>query len=125
MNERGQVLVVFIIILPLILLVLSLIIDLGSLYNEKRMIDNNVKSALEYALDNVDDKNIKEKTTKLLNKNIDDIDTMEIIVDNKNITIRVDKKCESIFKTTKIKEYYEIKSNYVGNIENKRITKEG
>ena len=42
MNNKGQTLVTFIIILPILLIILALVVDLGFIYIEKRNIDNNV-----------------------------------------------------------------------------------
>ena len=74
MNNKGQTLVIFVIILPILLMMLTLIIDLGFLYIEKRNISNNVYDSVEYYLENITDKDIKEKTEKLLKKNIKDIE---------------------------------------------------
>lgn len=74
MNNKGQVLVSFIIILPIILILFTLVVDLGLLYVDKRNISNNVKDAVEYYLKNKEDLNVEENTKKLLNKNISDIE---------------------------------------------------
>ena len=74
MNNRGQVLVIFVILLPIFLLLLSIVIDYGLLSIEKRKIDSNTYDALYYYLDNIDEVNIVNKTIELLNKNLDNIE---------------------------------------------------
>ena len=47
-NRNGQVLIAFMLMLPLILLFLGLIIDIGLVFIEKRKIENNIKSVISY-----------------------------------------------------------------------------
>ena len=75
MNNKGQVLIIFVIMLPIFLMVLALVVDLGLLSIEKRKIDNNAYDAVEYYLKNND----KEKTIKLLENNLSDINIKLLI----------------------------------------------
>lgn len=113
MNNKGQVLVLFVIILPIILLLLTFIIDIGLMSIEKRKISNNTYDAVEYYLK----ENDIEKTKKLLNNNLKDI-TVDIKTDNENVLISVVKRYKGIFKLNN-----EINITYKGNINNKRIIK--
>ena len=83
MNNRGQTLALFVIIIPLILLLFVYIVDIGNLYLEKRKINNTLEYALEYKKEN---KNVEE----YINKNIDDVD--EIIILDDEIIIKKNKK---------------------------------
>jgi len=115
MNSRGQVLVIFVILLPIFLMVLTLIIDLGMLFIEKRKIDNNTYDALEYYLDSND----KDKTIKLIEKNIEDVEVD--IKDNYNsVEVNVSKEYKGIYN---IIYDNEIKITYIGNKETKKIIK--
>lgn len=118
MNSKGQVLVVFIILLPLILLFVSLIIDVGVLYSEKRNVDNNVKSTIEYGLKHIEKDNTKKIMSDLLKENIDDIDSLYIDIQNSKITVTLVKKQRSIFN---LKQSSEIRSSYVGYIKEDKI----
>ena len=65
-NENGQTLVLFILILPIIIIILSLLINYAVLSAKKIELENNIKSALEYGL------NLKinsEDETKVLTNN--------------------------------------------------------
>ena len=121
MNNKGQTLVVFVIILPIILMIFTLIIDLGFLYIEKRNIDNNVYDSVEYYLDNIDDINIKIKVKELLNKNIKNIDDIFINENNEYIEIRVLKTRKSIYSI--ITNETKIDIVYKGFKEDKKIIK--
>lgn len=121
MNSRGQTLVMFVIILPILLIMLTLIIDLGFMYIEKRNIENNVYDSTKYYLDNMDEKDIDIKVSKLLNKNIKDIDKLTIKEENDYVEIKVSKVRKSIYSI--ITNNIEINVNYKGYKESKRIIK--
>ena len=115
MNNKGQVLIIFVILLPIFLLIFTFIIDLGLLSIEKRKISNNIYDALEYYLDNID----KEKTIKLLEKNLDNIE-IDIIDDADYVEIIVSKKYKGIYNVIYDNE---INITYKGNKETKEIIK--
>ena len=115
MNSKGQVLVIFVILLPIFLMIFTFIIDLGMLSIEKRKIDNNTYDALEYYLDS----NNKGKTIKLIENNIEDIKVN--IEDSENsVEISVSKEYKGIYN---IIYDNEIKITYKGNKETKKIIK--
>lgn len=119
MNNKGQTLVIFVIILPILLLVLALVVDLGLLSIEKRKIDNNTYDALEYYLDNIDNDDIKDKTYKLLESNLDDIE-ISISATNEYVEITVNKKYKGLLN---IIYDNNITIKYIGNKENNEIIK--
>ena len=121
MNSRGQTLVIFVIILPILLVMLTLIIDLGFMYIEKRNIENNVYDSTKYYLENIDEEDICNKVNKLLNKNIKDIDKLIIKDEEDYVEIMVSKNRKSIYSI--ITNDTEISVNYKGYKENKRIIK--
>lgn len=121
MNNKGQTLVIFIIILPVLLMIFTLIVDLGFLHIEKRNIDNNVYDSVEYYLDNITDQNIENKVNKLLNKNIKDIDDIVINETDEYIEIKVSKTRKSLFSI--ITKDNDITITYKGIKESKKIIK--
>lgn len=116
MNNKGQVLVIFVILLPILLMILSLVIDLGLLSIEKRKIENNLYDAVEYYLES----NNKEKTISLLNNNLNDID-IKINDNNDYVEIIVTKNYKGLY--TIISNNQEIKIIYKGIKETKEIIK--
>ena len=121
MNSRGQTLVIFVIILPILLIMLTLVIDLGFMYIEKRNIENNVYDSVKYYLENIDEENINDKVNKLLHKNIKDIDKLIINDEESYVEIKVSKVRKSIYSI--ITNDTETSVNYKGYKENKRIIK--
>ena len=81
MNRNGQVLALFAILLPLILMAVALIIDTGLLYMEKRHVDLVVKDTTQYGMENIESVTEKE-LYNLLEKNIDDINDAKIVMNN-------------------------------------------
>ncbi len=120
MNNKGQVLIVFVVMLPIFLILFALVIDLGLLSIEKRNISNNTYDAVEYYLDNQDNIDIEEKVKNLLNKNIDNI---EINLNNTDdyIEITVIKKYKSLYNT--ISNSDKIMVTYKGIKESNKIIK--
>lgn len=99
-NKKGQVLVAFIIMMPLILMLIVNIIDIGLYGVEKRKIDDSVKSSVRYGLKNISDENIENKIHALLIKNIDGINDndINITVSNNYVKVKVNKKYKPLFK---------------------------
>lgn len=119
-NNRGQVLVVFVILLPIFLIILTGLVDLCILNIEVKKLNTNTHDAVEYYLDNIDDENVLDDTKALLNKNLKNIDI--IINDNEDsINIKVVKNYKSIYSVISKKE--NITSIYIGNKETKKIKK--
>lgn len=116
MNNKGQVLVIFIIILPILLLILGMVVDLGLISIEKRKISNNAYDAVENYLEYNDEQKVK----KILETNLDDI---EIIFTNEEeyIEITVTKHHKGLYSVIFKDEIINIK--YRGIKETKEIIK--
>lgn len=121
-NNKGQTLVAFILILPIILMVFAVIIDFGMYNIERRHIISNVKDSIKYGLKNIDSDNIKRDMESLLYKNIDNksIKTLDISLDNDSITININVEYKTIFSKL-LKFYNEINLSYFGKIENNEV----
>lgn len=122
LNNKGQTLVAFIILLPVLIMVFALIIDLGLLSIEKRKIDNEIKSTITYGLKNIESDNLDLKLRKLILKNIDNINNedIKIRIENNYIKISLSVERKSIFKIIG-KEKYDINSSYIGIVDNNKI----
>ena len=118
MNNKGQSLVIFIIFLPLIFLLIAIIYDLGSLELKKQKNINEIKSAITYGLNNIDDNDINQNINTILEKNISAQKT--VTINNNIITINAYLKEKSIFPNI-LKDDYQINLNYKGYIENGKI----
>ena len=119
-NNKGQVLVVFVILLPIFLIILTGLIDICILNIEVKKLNTNTYDAVEYYLDNIDDENVLDDTKALLNKNLKNID-IKIKDDEDVINIKVVKNYKSIYSVISKKE--NITSIYIGNKETKKKKK--
>lgn len=90
MNNKGQTLVIFVLIIPIILIVFSIVIDLGFLSIQKRHLSNSIKDGIKYGLRNIDNTNIKNEIEELLYQNIDKDDIKKIVIDIKDNYIKID-----------------------------------
>ena len=120
MNNKGQILPIFIILFPVIILFISYIVDVGLMYTEKRKITNIAKDAIIYYIDNKDSENIYNNTIKYINKNIDNTN-IKIENTNEYVSISINKKHESIYNIINLNN--EISVKYTGYYIDKRIIK--
>lgn len=115
MNNKGQVLVLFIILIPVILLFSIVSIQIGSLYLEKNKNTNIIKDAIRETL-----KNPKTEINKVIEKNIKDIKEKTIFISEDEIKLKITQE-KKIFGRT-----IDIKYNYKGiKQEDKIIISEG
>ena len=124
MNNKGQVLIMFVILIPLILLFVMYVVDIGLIYTEKNKLDSITYETISFSLNNINDNNLNDKISNIINLNDKDI-KIEVLKINKNeINITLKKEVKAIFGNIIGKNKYEILSNYKGNINNKKIIKE-
>lgn len=119
LNNKGQTLVVFVLLLPVFLALCAFVIDVGVMAYENIKLKNVTKSILI----NVVDKNkLNENVIRdLYRENNINIDNLIIKLGENNILIENNYFISSIFgKILKIDEY-EVRVNANMNIKNKKI----
>lgn len=113
MNNKGQTLVLFVLILPIIVFIMLLVIDVSNMFITKQELNNINKIVLNYGLDIIEEENIDRKLEELINKNIS-VNEHTIKIENGTIEIDLKKNIQGIVTKKKI---YEVKSTYKGYIE--------
>jgi hypothetical protein len=121
MNKKGQVLVFFVILIPVLIAMAAYAIDMTHVFYRSTKLNNLNYMVLEYGLKNIDNIDINSKLSKLLDENDSNIDTKEIIIDDNKISIRLDEKIDSIFGKVINIDNYQITSVYKGYIINGEI----
>ena len=117
LNNKGQSLVMFILIIPVILLLLVLIYDVaGSLY-EKNRLSNTSFLAEEYALDNIDSIDENDVINYIL-KNTENLNSISVIIKDGVVDIELDKNIKGVFGKIVNFNLVEVKSKYRGTIVN-------
>ena len=113
MNNKGQTLVLFVLILPIIVFIMLLVIDVSNMFITKQELNNINKIVLNYGLDIIEEENIDRKLEELINKNVLN-NEHTIRIDNGIIEVEIKKNIQGIVTKKKI---YEVKSTYKGYIE--------
>ncbi len=115
MNNKGQTLVVFVLFLPVLVIVITMIINKSNMYYDKRNMENIAKEAINYGLNNIEDENIEDKIKIFISKNIEC--EKEIKIEDGEIRVTLIKENKTI---KKILGYGNIKIKYKGKIEDNK-----
>lgn len=115
LNNKGQTLVMFIILLPILLLILTLVYDVGNAIYEKDRLSNTNYIVVEYALDNINDIS-EDELVDFINKNDDDIDDITIMIIDNSVNIALVKNIKGVFGNMFNFNLTSVRSEYDGNI---------
>lgn len=115
MNNKGQSLVTFVLVIPIIFLIFMMIYDIGNMVLLKNELDNINNIALDYGLDNINEENIKDKIETLIIKNKNDINNISINMEDNKIYIILE---DSVNTKISFGNIFNVKSSYVGYIDN-------
>lgn len=118
MNRKGQTLVIFIIILPVILIAMAYLVDTGLMLINKSKLDSTSKIIIDKYYDYEGD--INSVIEKYLKDNNLNYTNYEVKKDN-NFNLKIDIKIASIFGKVVGLEEYEITSNITGYKENDKL----
>ncbi len=105
-------------LLPIILILLAVVVDLGNLAYTKHRYETEIQSTIKYGLRNLKDDSIKQKMEALLDANI--AGTKTISIDGGVIRINVKDKIKGIFISI-IGSDHTIDITYNGYINNGKI----
>lgn len=126
-NNKGQSLILFVIVLPVLLLILVLVIDIGRVIFLKQELNNINEIVLDYGVDylnnDVSISSIENKLIEIIELNKNDIDMIDVKIENDKIYIELSEKIEGIISPILDISVFDIKSYYVGYMDNgkKRI----
>ena len=117
LNNNGQVLVMFVLLIPIFLLVVVLIVDVGNLFIKKNELNNINYLVIDTILDKeIDDLEIKN----LIFKNDKDIIIDKISISDGVVEISLEKEYNGIFSHLVNMDIYNIESNYKGYKKNNK-----
>lgn len=117
MGNKGQSLVVFVLLLPIIFILFTIIWEFGNLSFQISYYKNEVKSTIRYGLNHLSDDNLEEKLNTLIANNIKEESKIEI--KNNTIKINIKTKYENIY--SKLLHISDIDITYVGYKENNKL----
>ena len=117
LNNKGQSLVMFVVLIPIVLLVLTLVYDVGSAIYEKNRLSNTNYMVIEYGLDNID--NVSEsELIDLALRNTKKLSNISVVISNNDIEIKLSKEIKGIIGKMFGFNLIEANSEYKGTIIN-------
>lgn len=114
LNNKGQSLVMFVLVIPVILIILILVLDIGRMYLERRELDNINYIALNYGIDNYEMENVNEKLSEIIKKNDEDIIIIKNEINDDKLYLATEKKYDGYFLGFISDDFVIVKSTYVG-----------
>lgn len=111
LNNKGQSLVMFILILPILLLLFVIVIDIGNALINKQELDNVNYLTVEYGLEHINESGIQTKLIDMINLNDLKLSEINVKVENNKIYIITKKNVNGIlakgFKIVTIESKYQ------------------
>lgn len=122
MDRKGQVLVGFLLLLPLLLILFVFVIDIGFMKVEERKLVNTVKEAITYGLKQESpEEEVQQQVETMIRKNIDNIEFLDTVVTNGNIQVHLSTRQKNVFGIILNQRMYKIEKRYQGYLENETI----
>ena len=118
MNNKGQTLVLFVILIPVLLLVFVCFYQIGSIGLDKRKIEDSIETALEYGVDHIDNELLYVSMREIITESNNGVRDNNIDIDvlGDEITIVVKKKYKVAFIVDEEKVY-----SYTGKKVNDKV----
>lgn len=117
MNNKGQSLVLFILLIPILIIAFAYIFDSSLIVMEDIRLKNITSDAIRYAFDKKSENHIKT----YINKNDDNIKILEFTVKDREVIIHTQTIIDSLFGKIVGFNTYEINAKYIGYIENGNV----
>lgn len=125
MNNKGQSLVTFVLILPILFLILFMVYEIGRMSLIKNQLDGINYIAMDYGIDKIEDSDVKEQLEQLIKKNKDDIDNIIIDINDNKLYITLSSRYSNNITLFKKNNLLRVRSSYVGYLDgDKKIIKE-
>lgn len=106
MNKKGQTLISFVMLIPLLLIFIAFIIDTSYCYKEKNRLDNVTETILKNNYENKNNNTIVADIKNLYKKNNISSKNVEVIIKDNRMQIKNEYEIDSIFgKMIGIKSY--------------------
>ena len=116
-NNKGQSLVIFVLIILIFLLILTLVYDVGNAIYEKDRLSNTNYLTIEYGLNNID--TVTENDLKnLIEQNTSNLKYIYVTIEENQIEIKMEKDAKSIIGKMFNFNLVKIISHYKGKIIN-------
>lgn len=136
LNNKGQSLILFVIILPILIFILVFVIDIGKVLVLKQELSNISEIVLDYGLDklnindsddvnvilfdNIDIVNLENELIEIIKLNNKEIDLIDVRISNNMIYVVLEEKEEGIFSSIVDISIFNVKTSYVGYMDDNK-----
>lgn len=112
MNRKGQVLVMFIILLPIFFIIMTLLIDIGNLILTNNEINDVSYMVLEYCLNHLDEEDIIDTSKELLKLNNKELNIESFKIENNKVYLNVSYQVKGIISNIVNIKLFDINNKY-------------
>lgn len=112
MNRKGQVLVMFIILLPIFFIIITLLIDIGNLILTNNEINDVSYMVLEHCLDHLDEEDIIDTSKELLKLNNKELNIESFKIENNKVYLNVSYQVKGIISNIVNIKLFDINNKY-------------
>lgn len=112
MNRKGQVLVMFIILLPIFFIIMTLLIDIGNLILTNNEINDVSYMVLEHCLDHLDEEDIIDTSKELLKLNNKELNIESLKIENNKVYLNVSYQVKGIISNIVNIKLFDINNKY-------------
>lgn len=121
LNNKGQTLVLFVLLLPIMLCIMVLVFDIGKFICLKQQLNHINSMVVSYGIDHYEDEDIENELTHLVLLNSDNLTNIEVNVEDNKVYVELLSSDSSIFGNIFNIEMFEVRSSYVGDVTSKNI----
>lgn len=121
MNKKGQTLIAFVLLLPVILLFLAFTVDMGVILKEKTRLNSTLRTVLKTTSKEFKEADYQEKVKALLEKNNILIENVVLTKKENQVSITNEYEIDSIFGGIIGLKKYKIKTGYLMTIKGEEI----
>ena len=119
MNNKGQSLVTFILIIPIMVFIIYMVYEIGRI----SLLNNRLKGigylATNYGIKLIDKETAKDEITNFVKKNDSSIDSVVVSIEDNKLYITLSK---NIGNNILANELFRLRVSYIGYLENEKVT---
>ena len=122
MNNKGQSLVLFVILIPIIFMIIFMVFEVGRMALLKHELNDIGYLAVDCGLDKLDEEDNANNIKELINKNKKDIDNVEVKIEDKRIYVTLEDSITTSVSLIKNGQIFRVKTSYIGYMnEDKKV----
>ena len=114
MNNKGQSLVLFVILIPILFMILFMVYEVGRMALLKHELNDINYLVIDCVLDKTIEENNTDDIKELINKNKSDIDNIEVKIEDEKIYVTLEDSINTKVSLIKSSQIFKVKSSYVG-----------